>query len=290
MRALQGLLRDLERTLHRLGHPCVGAVGAQVAPGEPLGLSYRTAVAALEQAMATESGRRGSATWTSPEAGTPLGQLMEAQRRAVLAFELHRWTELRTSLTRFALLARSLTGDSHEALGVHVQRLLYALLVVLEDQGALTRERRQALEGLLCAPPSTGDASGVVSHLERQVADLTALLEQGGTADRDARLRLTLQWLESHLTHADPLTEATRRSGLALSSFRREFRRATGTPFAAWLRRRRAESAAQLLRTTSLPVKTIATQVGFKDSHHLIRVFREHFAQTPERYRLQGLQ
>jgi AraC family transcriptional regulator len=65
----------------------------------------------------------------------------------------------------------------------------------------------------------------------------------------------------------------------------RQFRRFFGCSPADYVRRRRIERAALLVRTTSQPLSTIAIECGFVDQSHFTRVFRHTFATSPAAYR-----
>jgi len=65
----------------------------------------------------------------------------------------------------------------------------------------------------------------------------------------------------------------------------REFRRYYGTTVGAYVRRRRAEQAADLLRSTQVPLTQIALSCGYGGSAQLSRSFRAAFGVTPSAYR-----
>ena len=58
-----------------------------------------------------------------------------------------------------------------------------------------------------------------------------------------------------------------------------------GNTVAEYVRSRRLEHAAELLRTTSLPVAAIAERAGFCDHSHFCLAFKRHVGTTPGRYR-----
>lgn len=65
----------------------------------------------------------------------------------------------------------------------------------------------------------------------------------------------------------------------------RQFRRFFGCTPADYVRHRRVELAAQLLRTTRQPLVDIAIDCGFVDQSHLNRAFAKAFATSPATYR-----
>ncbi|CAN4046200.1 Catabolite repression HPr, partial [Dysosmobacter welbionis] len=73
----------------------------------------------------------------------------------------------------------------------------------------------------------------------------------------------TRRYMEDHL--ADPLTipALSRMAMLSATTFKDAFRRLYGLPVHAWLRQRRMERAAELLRDSSLSVLGVAQSVGY---------------------------
>ncbi|AWN21971.1 AraC family transcriptional regulator [Deinococcus irradiatisoli] len=69
----------------------------------------------------------------------------------------------------------------------------------------------------------------------------------------------------------------------------RQFRRSLGLTVIAYIRSRRVERARHLLTNTTLPIRTIAEQVGIDDPRLLSRVIRSALGRTPTELRRDGL-
>ena len=69
----------------------------------------------------------------------------------------------------------------------------------------------------------------------------------------------------------------------------RSFRRFFGVTPGEFLRERRLEAAAQLLRTADLPIVEIALRTGFADQSHFTRLFSRAHAISPAAFRRQEL-
>ena len=65
----------------------------------------------------------------------------------------------------------------------------------------------------------------------------------------------------------------------------RVFKRHTGTSLHAYILTHRINTAMELLRATSIPVKDIAAMVGFSDLPHFLKTFKRHSGKTPSAYR-----
>lgn len=91
--------------------------------------------------------------------------------------------------------------------------------------------------------------------------------------------------VEAHLYEPVTLADLARMSGRSLSAFKRDFSRDFGEAPKTWMRRKKLERAAYLLRTTELPLEEVAESCGLADGAHLSRLFREFYGRTPSAYR-----
>jgi len=67
--------------------------------------------------------------------------------------------------------------------------------------------------------------------------------------------------------------------------FRRLFRKINACSPARFLNQSRLARGAELLRSTNLPVKTVAEQTGFYDVYYFSKLFRRHYFLAPGKYR-----
>ena len=81
------------------------------------------------------------------------------------------------------------------------------------------------------------------------------------------------------------LNEYARLCHRSLSSFKRDFQSAYGMAPGRWLLEKRLEAAARLLVCSENQVMDVATESGFKNIHHLDRVFKHHYNISPLQYR-----
>ena len=73
--------------------------------------------------------------------------------------------------------------------------------------------------------------------------------------------------------------------GIGRTNFYRKVRELTGMSPNDYLRKSRMERAAELLRTTELPVSDVCAQVGIPDAQYFSKVFKVYFELTPTAYR-----
>ena len=93
--------------------------------------------------------------------------------------------------------------------------------------------------------------------------------------------------LDREVVRADPLTipALSRMAMLSATTFKDAFRRLYGLPVHAWLRQRRMERAAELLRDSSLSVLGVAQSVGYGSASQFTAAFRRQYGMTPAKYR-----
>jgi AraC family transcriptional regulator, exoenzyme S synthesis regulatory protein ExsA len=91
--------------------------------------------------------------------------------------------------------------------------------------------------------------------------------------------------METNFRHNLSLEAFAKMCHRSLSTFKREFRREYGTSPGRWLRERRLDCAADLLRTTGMSVTEIVFECGFEELSHLSRSFKAKFGRSPSEYR-----
>jgi len=70
--------------------------------------------------------------------------------------------------------------------------------------------------------------------------------------------------------------------------FSRRFKAVMGCAPQEFLIRQRLASAAELLRSTNFPIKTIADQCGYRDQLHFSQAFRKRYGLPPREWRRQN--
>jgi AraC family L-rhamnose operon transcriptional activator RhaR len=94
-----------------------------------------------------------------------------------------------------------------------------------------------------------------------------------------------IQALEARLSHPWTLSELAADLHVSPSYLLRLFRSSTGLPPIAYVARRRAETAAEMLLHSDDPVTQIGEAVGWPDQNYFARRFKAHFGLTATDYR-----
>jgi AraC-like DNA-binding protein len=91
--------------------------------------------------------------------------------------------------------------------------------------------------------------------------------------------------IEANLYENLSIEELAHLSGMSLSSFKRTFGKTFGMAPATYIRQRRLERAAKLLRRTTQRVSEVAFDCGFQDLAHFSRTFQRIYGVSPTVYR-----
>lgn len=80
------------------------------------------------------------------------------------------------------------------------------------------------------------------------------------------------------------MSELAKMSGRSLSTFKRDFKEQFQTSPAAWIRNKRLDQAAFLIKNQTRSVAEISEEIGFESVSHFIKAFKEKFGLTPSKY------
>ena len=91
--------------------------------------------------------------------------------------------------------------------------------------------------------------------------------------------------MEKYFMHPLSLNDYARLCARSLSSFKADFFDTFKTSPGKWLMTKRLEHARLLIETTVAPVSEVATNAGFKNTSHFVRIFKETYGRPPLQYR-----
>lgn len=92
-------------------------------------------------------------------------------------------------------------------------------------------------------------------------------------------------WIEADLARPMPVITIAEKAGYSPWYLQRLFKQITGHTLVGYIRGRRMTVAAELLKTSQLPISQIYTCVGFEDHSSFCRNFMRHFGMTPTIFR-----
>jgi len=102
---------------------------------------------------------------------------------------------------------------------------------------------------------------------------------------QDHRLARAITAIVSRPDGRHSLDELAERAGMSRSTFSDRFSKVFGLSPIEFVQRVRLRQAAHLLGTTDLPVKVIASSVGYASRSHFSRAFRAFYNVDPKSYR-----
>ena len=161
--------------------------------------------------------------------------------------------------------------------------------------GPLGRTLR-ALLAEVAAPDIGGQAMAASLMKQALILLLRQLISQGDErlpwlrAVGDPQIGPVAAEMLSDPAQAEDLEELSRRAGVCRSTFVARFQALFGTSPHAFLTAARMQRAARLLKTTDLPVKTVADRVGYRSRSHFTRSFKNRFGTDPVAWRRDGPQ
>lgn len=159
--------------------------------------------------------------------------------------------------------------------------------------GARTAEAENILEDML--EEYRGGEYGYKQMLRSQLTRLLILAfrlyREGMIPDESAPVlrklvvENALEYMKAHCALPMTAEQLARRSYLSASYFSRIFREETGMTALKMLRRIRLSKACDLLCSTTLGTALIGSKVGYEDTKHFYRLFKDAYGMTPGEYR-----
>lgn len=131
----------------------------------------------------------------------------------------------------------------------------------------------------------TSDSRRTLGFIAQMVTDFCEAVRRHRQRGYPPLVRRVTDEIDLHLSSHPSTAELAERLGVSASTLTRRFKEATGGTVAAYVARRRAERATQLLATTSQSVRDIAMFVGYDDANYFVKVFRAEYGMTPTAYR-----
>lgn len=138
--------------------------------------------------------------------------------------------------------------------------------------------------------PSGADRLMIDGLTMQLLAELTAqgrdhLSMADHTARTDRRVERAVEYIEANLAAPLGVTELAAVACLSPSHFARAFKSATGETVWSYVRRRRVESAHELLVASEASIADISQRCGFADASHLTRAVKASYEATPGQLR-----
>jgi len=102
---------------------------------------------------------------------------------------------------------------------------------------------------------------------------------------RRSNVEAAIDFMQNHLTKNLRLEDFAREANMSVSHFSERFRRQTGQSPMAYFIHLRMRLACRLLDLSGKPVKSVASEIGYKDPYYFSRIFKKSMGISPDKYR-----
>ena len=160
----------------------------------------------------------------------------------------------------------------------------------VEESPAVSDELAAVVEASMTEESQTDTPQAPVESPQADVATVTeAPTQEAELSKEDERFCRKLERIvDTRLRNPNlNIDIIAAQFGIGRTNFYRKVRELTGMSPNDYLRKCRMERAAELLRTTDLPISEVCVQVGVPDAQYFSKVFKVYFATTPSIYREQ---
>jgi AraC family transcriptional regulator len=128
-------------------------------------------------------------------------------------------------------------------------------------------------------------------HIEPQISESRAAVpipewQPRGLAPH--KLQQVLCYIEERITQPIGIRDLASEVRMSQFHFARMFKEAMGDPPHEYITRVRMERAKELLRASDLPLREVATSVGYQTQAHFTGVFHKRVGVTPRTFRVNG--
>lgn len=155
---------------------------------------------------------------------------------------------------------------------------IYAMQDLGDDFGRIYEQLHQVVNS------ETTRAQARLWEVLWQLAERPASMPAGEAATHPA-VRMALSLIDRHLDQPLRVAQIALATGVSNSYLARLFGDTLGVTVVGYIKQRRVQRAAHLLRHSTLPVKTIAAQVGLADLHQFNKAIHAALGQSPRAVR-----
>lgn len=134
--------------------------------------------------------------------------------------------------------------------------------------------------------------AAVAAHVERHFSqearkayEHIAYAEESHERHHDEDIIRVQLWLRQHHAQTIQLADVACQFGMSLRNFNRRFKQACGISPLSYLQQVRMDNARDLLASSNLAVHEVADKIGYSDTSHFSRLFKQTFTMTPSEYR-----
>ena len=134
------------------------------------------------------------------------------------------------------------------------------------------------LEGKLRETANLPELTAVFREALKRILEMNL---RPGSASRLTQAEAACRYVEKNFSENLKAAAVARLFGFSGSAFTREFKKAAGMGFAAYLKKTRIQHAKHLLLSSSLSITRVSQEAGFNNLHYFFEAYKRETGQTP---------
>lgn len=103
--------------------------------------------------------------------------------------------------------------------------------------------------------------------------------------EKKSPISSAIDYINNHLTESFSIIDLAKNSAMSESTFRREFKKETGLSPVRYIIHEKIKKAGQLILFSDLSLNEISLNLGFFDTAHFCKAFKEIHKKTPSQYK-----
>ena len=151
------------------------------------------------------------------------------------------------------------------------------------ETGALELLATYVIERFQHSMPERKTMSYLASLLIDEIS-IAATLQPSGFRAVPSELRRMQEYARAHIDQTLSVEDLAHAARCSVASVHRQFKTYESLSPGRWMARLRVESAARLLRTSTLSVREVGEKVGLSDPFHFSRFFKREMGVSPRAY------
>ncbi len=129
------------------------------------------------------------------------------------------------------------------------------------------------------------NVSSLTSLSERMLCDFAEAVHKKQTMNYSLLIIDTINYINFSISTNLKITEIAKYIGVSEAHLSRQFKSEVGETISNYIKIKRMNKAAELLRATTLPIQNISNYVGYADSNYFVKLFKSVYTLSPSAYR-----
>ncbi len=177
------------------------------------------------------------------------------------------------------------SGNNIEIIKTRMIELVAILARAVNEDHSDREQVYEMTERFLRDVNRTGDLTDLSYTVLEMLERFSEIAFSNTTQSKLPVIKKSVQYISGHYNQNPTLENVARHVGLNPAYFSSLFKKETGMNFTGFIMKVKLEHAQRLLRNSSLPLATIAVELGFESQSYFSSSFKKHVGMTPKAYR-----